>query len=363
MKKTLALLTLIALWPGGAAAQTADWQKAWNETVAAAQKEGRVVMSGPPNQDLRQALPAAFAKRFGITLEYIGNRGAESIARLRSERQAGIHSLDVMVAGIQSIAALYQEKTLDPLKPQLVLPEVLDGSKWKKGSLWFADPEQQYVLRLTDMQSALFHINTSKVKPEEMRTGNDLLDPRWKGKIAFMDPTVNGSGSNDAARLYLNFGEDFVKRLFIDQKPVITRDSRQLTDWLARGTYPIAWAAEASQVEQMRKDDFPILAVYNLSDMPGSTSGAFGQLVSINGAPHPNAARVLINWLASKEGMETYARARAEVPTRNDIDESFLPPEMIPKPGESYFDTYDWEFTVTKKEQVRLRMRELLAPR
>jgi ABC-type Fe3+ transport system substrate-binding protein len=362
MKKILALL--MALVPACAAAQTSDWQKSWDETVAAARKEGRVVMSGPPNQEMRQALPAAFYKRFGITLEYIGNRGAEMAAKLRAERQAGIYLMDVVVAGIQTIATiLYPEKMLDPLKPQLVLPEVVDGSKWKRGSLWFADPEQQHVLRLTNNMSALFHINTSVVRPEEIQSSSDLLDPKWKGKIAFQDPTFNGSGSNDTAKLYVQFGEEFIKRLYIDQKPAFSRDTRQLTDWLARGTYPIAWNAEEPQVEQMRKDNIPLMAVYRLSDMPPSTSGGFGQVVLLNRAPHPNAARVLVNWLASKEGLEVYARARREAPTRNDIDESFLPPDSLPRAGEAYFDTYDWDFTVNKKEPIRLRMKELLQAR
>jgi hypothetical protein len=47
--------------------------------------------------------------------------------------------------------------------------------------------------------------------------------------------------------------------------------------------------------------------------------------------------------------------------TRNDIDElSYLAPELVPKTGVEYFDTYDWEFTITTKEQARLRVKELL---
>jgi hypothetical protein len=50
------------------------------------------------------------------------------------------------------------------------------------------------------------------------------------------------------------------------------------------------------------------------------------------------------------------------VPTRNDINEaSFLPPENIPRVGMEYFDTYDWTFTTTTKEEVRLWMKEVLA--
>ena len=67
-----------------------------------------------------------------------------------------------------------------------------------------------------------------------------------------------------------------------------------------------------------------------------------------------------MNWIASKEGSEVFNAAMGTVPTRNDIDESKLPPEIIPRDGVKYFDTYDWEFTVTKKEQVRARMKELL---
>jgi ABC-type Fe3+ transport system substrate-binding protein len=81
----------------------------------------------------------------------------------------------------------------------------------------------------------------------------------------------------------------------------------------------------------------------------------------MNKAPHPNAARVFVNWTASKEGLEIFARASASPTTRNDIDElSFAPPEIIPRPGVKYFDTSAWDFTVTGKEKARLFMKDLL---
>jgi hypothetical protein len=58
-----------------------------------------------------------------------------------------------------------------------------------------------------------------------------------------------------------------------------------------------------------------------------------------------------------------FHRATGKVPARNDIDESFLPPEIIPKEGVQYFDTMDWDFTVAQKEKVRARMKELLSRR
>jgi hypothetical protein len=115
------------------------------------------------------------------------------------------------------------------IRPLLILPEVLDGSKWKRGSLWFMDPEQQYVLRLVSSELEQLSINTKQVKPADLRTARDLLDPKWRGRIATQDPTVPGTGSNHAAELYVQLGEAFAKALYVDQKPAISRDERQLT--------------------------------------------------------------------------------------------------------------------------------------
>jgi iron(III) transport system substrate-binding protein len=362
MKKSVVLLILL-MSASGVAAQSSDWQKTWDATLAAARREGKVVVAGPPDAHVRQALPSAFKARYGITLEYLSARSTDSAARLRAERSAGVYTADAAIAGIQTMATvLHREKMLDPLKPALMLPEVVDGSKWKRGSLWFMDPEQQYVLRLFNTLNELFTINTSLVKPADLHSIHQLLEPQWKGKISFMDPTISGTGSNDAARLHVQLGEGFVKRLFIDQKMVISRDRRQLTTWLARGTYPISFGAENGELERLKKEGFPVLAVYGLDDLPGTLSGG-DQVALFNNAPHPNAAKVFVNWIATKEGSEIFGHALTMVPTRNDIDEKGLfIPDVIPKPGIDYFDAYDWDFTVTKKEEVRLWMKELLRP-
>jgi iron(III) transport system substrate-binding protein len=355
----VALLLLARPAPG----QPGDWQMVWNETLAAARQEGKVVVAGPPDTQVRQALPAAFKARYGIALEYVSARSTDSAARLRAERLAGIHTADAAIAGIQTMATVYyREKMLDPLRPALVLPEVLDGSKWKKGILWFSDPEQQYILRIFNTVNRAFTINTNEVRPQELRFHRDLLDPKWKGRIAFMDPTVSGTGSNQAAQLYAQLGEDFVRHLFLDQKPMISRDRRQLTDGLARGTYPIAFGAEDGELQRLRKEGLPVTAMYGLEDMPGSLSSG-DELALFNHAPHPNAGRVFVNWMASREGSEIFGHALGMVPARNDTDESIYLPPIIPRPGVAYFDPSGWEFTVTTKEQVRLRMKDLLRGR
>ena len=346
-----------AVWCTVALASTPSW----DELVAAAQREGRVVIIGPPDPQVRKILPAAFKARFGVTIEFSGGLTSDQAARLRAERSAGVHTVDIAIAGAQSMATIFhREKMLAPLRPALILPEVLDGTKWKKGELWFADPEQQYVLRLVSYVQPSFFINTAAVSPDEFRSGRELLDPKWRGKISAEDPTVPGSGVFTATRFYLAFGEEGVKQLYIDQKPAFSREPRQLTDWLLHGTYPIALSADEDQVEKMRGEGIPVMTIYGLSDLPATVAAGFGMLALFDQAPHPSAAKLFANWLASKEGLEIWARARQVATTRNDIDErSFLPAVGIPQPGVSYLDTHEWTFMDTQ-EKVRLHMKALL---
>jgi iron(III) transport system substrate-binding protein len=364
--KKLAVLLFLTTAADAAAAQTAvapaDWEQQWNELIAGARREGKVVVLAPPDPEVRQALPAAFKNRFGVSLEYIGGRSNESSAKLRTERSAGMYTVDVALSGIQTMATIFhRENMLDPLLPVLILPEVLDGSKWKKGKLWFMDPEQKYILRLFNTLGTLFFVNTRLVKPGEIVNAKDLLDPKWKGKIITHDPTAPGAGSNDAARFYAQFGEDFLKKFYVDQKPMISRDRRQVTDALIHGTYAIAFGASSDDLTDLIKEGFPLKAVDTLPDMPGGTSAGIGEVALLKNAPHPNAAKLFINWIASKEGLEALSRSRRDAVTRNDIDElSYLDHALVPRPGVEYFDTYDWEFTLTTKEQARTRVKELL---
>jgi len=361
MNQLIVTLFVVMLAPSLVHAQSADWQKVWDETLKAAKDEGKVVVTGPPDAQVRKALPEAFKKRFGIAMEYQSARGTDSANKMRAERAAGIYTADAALAGSNTMfTVMLREKMLAPLKPELILPEVTEGKNWKRGSIWFVDPEEQYVLRLFSTVNEAFWINTKEVKPGELRKMQDLLEPRWKGKIAFMDPTIAGTGANQAANLYAMFGADFVKKLFIDQQTAFSRERRQLTDWLARGTYHVVFGGEDGELERLRKEGLPITSVHGLGDMPGSLSGG-NQVGLYSNAPHPNAARVFVNWMASKEGSEIYARALNMVPVRTDIDaSSFMPPEVIPKPGVNYFDPYLYEFTITRKEEARVRIKEML---
>jgi len=342
-------------------AQERSWEKRWQETLAAARKEGKVVIEGPADPQVRQELPEKFSARFGVSVDYIGGRGSETVARVQVERRARQYTRDVWLSGVGTFAtALYPEKMLDPLGPELILPEVVDPSKWKNGKLWFMDPEERYVLRLLNYRPPLFNVNTQLVNPKEIKSIGDVLNPKWRGKISIVDPTVGGSGPYYAAVLWHQFGEEFVKRLYVDQRPFLSRDTRQLAESLARGTHAISFGAGSEDMKRLQAEGLPVMRIYSVPDASGVVTAGNGAVGFMNRAPNPNAARLFINWLASKEGVELYSRTRQLATLRNDVDESFIATEELPPSGLKYFDAASWEFQLEGTEKTRMRMRELL---
>ena len=235
VKSTLASIVALPMLMSLAAAglaQTADWQKVWDQTLAAAKKEGKVVVVGSPHPEMRNEVIPKFTARFGIPVDFIAGKSGENVERVRIERGSGIFAADVFMVGASTaLNALYADKMIDPLAPLLLTPEVTDGAKWKPGKPPFIDPEGRYILRLFSTIDSLVFINTDYVKPEELRSVDDLLNPKWKGKISTEDPTIDsGSGGNKAANFYSQLGAEFVRKLYVDQRPVISRNRRQFAD-------------------------------------------------------------------------------------------------------------------------------------
>src|SRR5581483_10949097 len=107
-------------------------------------------------------------------IEFIAGHSSAITGRARTERQSGIYSIDVYLAGPDTAYnALYKEKMIDPLLPALITAEVTDPSKWKDGKPWFVDDDHKYIMRLFSSIDSWLFINTDKVKPEEMKSAND----------------------------------------------------------------------------------------------------------------------------------------------------------------------------------------------
>jgi ABC-type Fe3+ transport system substrate-binding protein len=314
---------------------------------------------------VRTQVPAAFKRRFGIDVEYLGGRTGDLMTRLQAERAADQYTVDAMIAGATSLYYQgYPAQMFDPLPPVLIHPEVTDPARWVRGGPWYMDPEQQYILRLSNQSTLLVTVNTQHLRAEEIQTFQDLLDPRYRGKISAYDPGVSGPGSATAAYLLHLFGEDFMRALYQDQQPGIGRDERQLAEWMARGTYPLTIGLGAAELEPLRADGFPIAVVLRDSRAaPRQVSAGFGLTVLVNRAPHPNAAKLFLNWIAMKEGNGVYNRAQVGVSTRADLDNSWAPDYLIPRPGEEYVDIYEWEWMKQSRSPEHLERLKRLTGR
>ena len=352
-----------AAQPASGAAATASAKPAgtWDDMVAAAKKEGKVTIFAAPDPDSRTKIPPLFKQRFGIDVEYVTFDASRLGARMESERAANQYLWDVVVTGADTVYGLFVAREwLDPLKPALLMPEVADTSKWKGGKLWFRDAKGELVLQIFNTVSMPVTINTQFVQPKDLATADALLDPKWKGKISAFDPSVNGTGLASGSALYVNKGQEFVTKLYKEQVGALTRDYQQAPEWLAHGTYPIGIAVGPNYMERYKKAGLNF-AEPEFSDSPGSVSAGFGLINLINKAPHPNAARVFANWMASKEALTVYGETQGQVPTRNDVDPTWALPTQLPKDGVNYLDTYAPDFVTTKRTAVRDFYQKLLS--
>jgi iron(III) transport system substrate-binding protein len=333
----LLLLILIFVPPLNAAGQT-SWQKEWETTLAAAEKEAQVSIAGPPGDAFREAIVTGFGKLYPkIKVELLGGSGGDKVARILRERQAGVYGWDLYISGPTSaLSAFKPAGALDPLKSSLILPESKNDQEWIGGfDAGWADGDKKffYVFGGT-LAGDNVYVNRDLVSANEIRSAQDLLDPKWAGKIVMQDPRVEGKGLTDMLVISLAYGEETARKLLRDQKLVITHDRRQLVEWLVRGRYPIAMGLNEYVLVSFQKKGVGknIAAVEDPKTAVYWASGSSG-IALFNRAPHPNAAKVYLNWLLSRNGQLEWIKT---VTNSRRVDVPPVEPGSAMKPGRSY---------------------------
>ena len=292
----------------------ADWEK----TVAAAKKEGKVVVSVPVSAELRRGIEKVFKQRFGIEAELNVGRAAAVTGKIQQESKSGVSYFDVHMGGGESmITGLLSEGILAPLEPAMILKEIKDPSNWWGGHIWL-DNAKRYIYASQAYQVELIWCNTDYVKPEEIRSLNDLLNPKWSGKIGYLDPRTPGAGSSMWSFLLKLKGEEYLKKL-AGQKLFLSRDQRVLAESLARGKIALVAGLSYYSFLPFAKAGLPVKSVSTPRDEI-YVSGGSGNIAIIKAAPHPNATKVFINWFLGPEGQETYSRAMGQATRRLDVD-------------------------------------------
>lgn len=315
----------------------------WETLVVAARKEGAVVIYGSVIGDARDPLVQEFKNKYGIGLEFLQGRGGEIVEKLLTERKAGLYQGDMGIGGLTTFFSTLKPANVPiPLEPLIVSDEVKDATKWRLGKLPFVDKDRT-VLALASIAALCVNINTAMVQETELSSFDDLLAPKWKGKVVINDPSLSGFGNDWFSFMLINAygrekGAQYMNSLKL-QDPVIMRDERLQVEAVAKGKYPVILGAKPTVVQTFINAGAPIKSIKVKEGAP-VTSGALN-LYAFDRGPHPNATKLFINWLLSKEGSEIinrttgYATERADV-SKKDFDQTLVPGPKDPLQDEEY---------------------------
>ncbi len=228
---------------------------------------------------------------------------------------------------------------LEPIRSQLLLPEVKNESSWWKKKLWFADPQNQAAIIVSgEVGTRRGSYNTALLNPSEIQSWWDLLKPKFKGKLGTFDPLVAGGGGESFAFFYdaPSLGPPFIRRLFTETDMLITRNLEQGADWLANGRI-VFYIGSAQPIIRAKRQGLPVdLLPHPLKEGEIMGGGACCMAL-LTRAPHPNAARVFVNWALSREGQIAWQKYSEMNSLRMDISKESLPTWAVPQKGVRYY--------------------------
>jgi iron(III) transport system substrate-binding protein len=301
----------------------------WDATLAAAKQEGKLVLSTHAGtgyeryvEQVKQALP-------DLTVDATTIKASDFAARVVVEQQNDQYLWDVHMGPVSNIyTVLTPAGDLQPIKPFLdaLPPDNKDASKWAGGFELYTDANNPVTLITEFSDVGGVYINKDQV-PEGLSGMDELLDPKWKGKVAVYDPTVSNGGSMSLAGLVALRGDDFLKRLIVENEAKYVSTSSQLTQWVAEGRYPIGFGVDATQLADLQKQGVGGNVVRDRSF--GDYSLASGLSVLKN-APHPNAVKEYLNWALSRDGQIAWAQNASVDSSSRRLDVPVFHPDSTP---------------------------------
>lgn len=307
--------------PGAPGAGKAAWEQEWEETVAAAKREGRLAIATSVGVGYRKWLDE-FERGFpGIEVEHATFTGLNAfVLKYLEERKAGIYNWDLANTSTSVVLPVLRDQgALDPVRPLLInRPDVIDDQHWRGGfAAGWQDRDKQLANTHQASLSGLVGINTDFVTEGEIKTPLDLLNPKWKGRMVFADP-ASGSTYVPAHWMRKRYGDDAVKRLLIDQQPDIIRNNAQMAESLVRGKYAISGGGAGAAIMQKFWDEGLGKNVKQIA-IPDYTYLLQFAVWLLNRAPHPSAARLFVNWVLTREGSDAYAKNTQFDARRTDV--------------------------------------------
>jgi ABC-type Fe3+ transport system substrate-binding protein len=286
--------------------------------VAAAKKEGEVVLYTTliVDQIVRPMIKAFNAQIGGIDVKFVRTDSSQQMVRLINEGRAGRVQADVW----------HLSDGLGPLlKENLVAPLDLPSARGLPGEL--VDRKGNWVG--TNLSTRSLAYNTQLVPADRVpRTHQDLLDPRWKGQFVWHPYAIPG-GFGFIGLVLKSMGEEnglrYLRALAEQNIIPLPIAARAVLDRVIAGEYPIGLEMNSSHAVISAALGAPVRFV------PLDPVTMTMQIAGISrGAPHPNAARLFLDFMISRAGQEVFREADY-IPMRPDVPAKS--PEVKPESG------------------------------
>jgi iron(III) transport system substrate-binding protein len=289
----LILAAVVAVAAAQSPAQAAD-----AALIEAAKKEGEVTWySTQIISQLVRPVAAAFEKKYpGIKVRATRANATEVAVKILNESRAGRVQSDVFDG----------TTTVVPLKNEGYVLQ------------WLPDSAKEYPAEVKDPQgywiaNNLFIIapgfNTGMVpRGSEPKTYEDLLDPKWRGKLAWNGfPTSSGAGGfigTVLAEMGREKGMAYLRALSKQNIANLRGSAREVLDQVIAGEYPVALQIFNHHAVISAKKGAPVDWI-----KMEPTTGTLSVISIHKNAPHPNAAKLLVDFIISKEGQKVFSDA------------------------------------------------------
>jgi iron(III) transport system substrate-binding protein len=283
--------------PGATAEANAYMNGLYDKAFADGKTE--IVMYGPSVSTSRPMFDA-FAKRFpGITVVPQDAPDSQTLTKLEAESQTGSRVADLFAGGGPTTAQAAAKPGICTHADIKTAPADFEVPYGVEGRLL------PYAYRYFT-----FIYNTDTVKDADVpHTWDDLLDPKWKGKLVMGDPTIAGGlrylmvglQTPDAAA---TFGRPYLEKLVKQDLVIGTSESAVPAD-VASGRGDIGIGVFSGYYAVQKAKGAPLGIVFPLED--GGNFLTTSSICYVQDAPHADAALLYLNWLFTPEGQETLA--------------------------------------------------------
>jgi iron(III) transport system substrate-binding protein len=274
--------------------------------IDAAKKEGE--LNWYTTQIVKQfGRPAAeaFEKKYGIKVNIVRGDSVTTAVKVLNEGKA-----DRMLAD-----AVDGTGTAAPIKQAgLALKWLPDGAK--RLPKRFVDKDGYWVATNVYIQTPAFNTNLVP-KGQQPQTYQDLLDPKWKGKLAWASHATTSGAPGFIGVVLKDMGQDkgmaYLRALAKQNITQIGGSARTVTDQCIAGEYPVVLQIMDHQPVISAKRGAPVDMIQMNPAM-----GILNVALVTKAAPHPNAAKLFVDFLVSKEGQELF-RKEFYIPVDPDI--------------------------------------------